>query len=514
MALTTETVVLAALCLLAAWLARAVQRPGHDLGDDFALYLDQARSLTAGGTRQVIADVTFGLDNSDPGTYSPPGYPWGWPMVLAPAVALVGLDYDTLAWIEVAMFVTVLVLLHRLVRSRASAAVALGLTAVVGLSPSLLGHTDRLLSEYPHLVAVLVTLLVLDRYTATANGWVDVTFRQLAVLGALSAVAFSMRREGLALLAAIAIAQLIGRAPGRMLVVPPLVFTASVIALQVALPTALFPSYPDQGFEWTDEMVFESLPLGVATHLSFGADGVGWAFVVLGAAVLGAMLRMIGHARRDAALVTVAVVSMSAYARFPLAQDVRYYIQVLPFALYFLAQLAPTTAELVTARRGHRRLTTEWSSVVDDETWSPTDRFSLHATGLAVGALAMLVVVQAWHLPAAVREARAFTADGSVQWGPADPSLRDALREVSRRTPSDAVVATHKARMLTLITGRRAIQTTDLDLVLERADYMLVMRSSTLGAAVPTKRIGAQRGLTPVWDDDRWVLWRNDSVVD
>jgi hypothetical protein len=509
-ALSAETVALAVLCLVTAVLARAIQRPGHDIGDDFALYLDQARSLSEGGTRRVIENVAFSLDNSDPSTFSPAGYPWGWPIVLAPFVAVIGLEYDTLAWIEIVLFVTALVLVHRLVRPRTSTAVALVLTAVVALSPSLLGHTDHLLSEYPHLVAVLATLLVLDRYTATTDGWIGVTHRQLAVLGVLAAVAFSMRREGVALLAAIGVAQLVGRVPWRRWATPPAAFAATVIALQVALPTALFPSYPDQGFQWTDDMLLGPLPRGIATHLSFGTEGVGWAFVVLGAAVVGAALRMISHARRDAALVAFVAVALSAYARFPLNEDDRYYIQVLPFALYFAAQLAPTAVELATVRRGGSVV--DEPDIADLATRTPPTRLTRPARALSVTALSILVAVQVWHLPADVRDARAFAADGLVQWGPADPSMRRALRAVTRRTPPDAIVATRKARLLTMVTGRRAIQTGNLDLALERAGYVLVLRSSELGAAIPTKKIGARRGLTPVWDDDTWVLWRNDTI--
>ncbi len=498
--LSYETVSLAILCLVATILARALNRPGHDIGDDFALYLDQARSITQGGSRQVIENVTFSLDNSTyspPATFSPAGYPWGWPIVLAPFVALIGLDYDGLAWIEVAFFVTALVLLHRLVRSRTHAVVALALTAVVGLSPSLLGHTDHLLSEYPHLVAVLATLLVLDRYTAAPNGWVGVTDQRLAVLGILTAVAFSMRREGLALLAAIAVAQLIGRVPVRQLLVPPAAFTAAVLALQVVLPTALFPSYPDQGFQWTDDMLRGPLPFGTATHLSFGADGFGWAFLVLGGAAVGAGLRMIRHARRDAALLVFTLVTLAGLGRFPLNEDDRYYIQVLPFVLYFLAQLAPTTVELL-ADRSTRVSTPEYRARA--------------ATGAALAVMSVLVLVQVWHLPSEVREAREFASSGQVRWGPADPSMQTAFRAAERRTPPDAVVATRKARLLTMVTGRRAIQSTDLALVLERADYVLVQRNSELGEALPTRRAGAQRGLSPVWKDDTWVLWRNDSL--
>ena len=110
-------------------LATALHRHGHAQGDDFALYLRQARSIFDGDIGGVIDDNRFGVLNSDT-AFSPIGYPWVWPLVLSPFVHFWGLDYDRLKLVTVAMFCAWLVLLFGIVRRRLGRWPALGVTAV------------------------------------------------------------------------------------------------------------------------------------------------------------------------------------------------------------------------------------------------------------------------------------------------------------------------------------------------------------------------------------------------
>ncbi|MBI5089527.1 MAG: hypothetical protein HZB15_11910, partial [Actinobacteria bacterium] len=111
----TRALALGGVVLVSAVAAIALHRNGHTQGDDFALYLRQARSIFDGDTNQVIADNRVAVLNSNNG-FSPIGYPWGWPLLLSPFVHLWGLDYDRLKLIEVAMLSTWLVLAHGIIR--------------------------------------------------------------------------------------------------------------------------------------------------------------------------------------------------------------------------------------------------------------------------------------------------------------------------------------------------------------------------------------------------------------
>ena len=482
---SAETIALAALLLVVVVLARMLHRHGHSWGDDFALYTDQARSLYCGETRSVIEDNRFAVLNSATPTFSPYGYPWVWPILLSPFVAIFGFAWDTLKWVEVAVFVGVLVTFHRLVRRRTDAITAWGMVAVLGLSPSLLMHTDKLLSEFPHLLATLLALVFLDRFTRRHGGWHLATTGQLVALGLLVVVAFNVRREGLALLPAIAAAMVVGRCPWRQAVVPFLSFVVGAAVFQMLLPTALLPRYPGEGFHRAGDMLRGPLIDGVGLHLSVSS---GWAAIVLLTALAAGCLRMIRHARTDIALLVLPLATLVPFARFPFNGDPRYYIQIVPFAVYFLAQLPATIAELLPGRPSA-------SAVV---------------RGLSGAILGVLLVLQVTHLPDPVREARDFAATGSVQFGPADPSVRAVLDAVAEVTPPRAVVAFMKARTMSLYTDRRSIQSSDLMVVLQRADYLAMLKGSDFSQPLVTEEDAAAYGMTNVWEDPRWIIWRID----
>ena len=134
-------------------LAVLLHRNGHARGDDFALYLRQARSLFDGNIAEVVADNRFAVINST-GAFSPYAYPWGLPLLLSPFVHLWDLDYDRLKLVEVAAFCVWLVLVHGIVRRRVGRVLALAVTAVMATAPAFLSHTGQLLSEFPHAAAV------------------------------------------------------------------------------------------------------------------------------------------------------------------------------------------------------------------------------------------------------------------------------------------------------------------------------------------------------------------------
>ena len=100
-------------------------------------------------------------------------------------------------------------LVHGIVRRRAGRVLALAVTAVVGTAPMLLAHTDSLLSEFPHAVAIGVFVWWLDRISADGPLLHGGHVADLVVLGVLAAVAYNVRRESIVLIA------VLGRHPVR-----------------------------------------------------------------------------------------------------------------------------------------------------------------------------------------------------------------------------------------------------------------------------------------------------------
>jgi hypothetical protein len=476
-----------------AILAIALHRNGHTQGDDFALYLRQARSIFEGNPGQVIADNRFAVLNSDSG-FSPIGYPWGWPLVLSPFVHLWGLDYDRLKLVTVALFCIWLALLFGIVRRRLGRWPALGVVAIIGTSPQYLLHTDQLLSEYLFFISIAVVIWWCDRIQRD-NDVIEAGRNQLIVLGVLMGLAFNVRREAMVLVVVVAALQVValvsanvdGRRSVRgilerarrswvALLTPYASFVASIVVFQLLLPTALLPDNGNSRAYLRDRL--GEFPATLTNHLNLGKHPV-VGIAILAVAVVGAVLGVRRRPKLDAPLVALALFT-SLILGTHLRQVERYWLQVTPWVLYF-AVVALVELSMVFAR--HRRV----------------------AGAVVAIPFVVLVAAHLSVLPGRIADARDLNDAGSRQFGPSNPVVDPVYEAVLEFTPADSVVAFYRARTMTLLTDRRSFQTKDLDRILQSADYYAERRNSKYWQ--PTLDEDHQ-GLVEVWSDPRWTLWQ------
>ncbi|HSM64772.1 MAG TPA: hypothetical protein VK860_00560 [Ilumatobacteraceae bacterium] len=487
---------------LAGALAVLLHRNGHTQGDDFALYLRQARSIFDGDIGAVVADNRFSVLNSD-SAFSPIAYPWVWPLLLSPFVHLWEYDFDRLKLVGVAVFMVWLVLLHGIVRRRIGTLAALAIVAVFGTAPLYLAHTDQLLTEIPHLAVVALFVWWYDRVRTDAT-LLTASRAQLVALGVLVTVAFNVRREGIVLLGVIVAMQLydlVNAEPDRpsfaavgrrvreswkVLATPLLAFVGSAIAFQLLLPTALLPDNGNS-VEFIDDRLGE-YPGILTDQLGFGEHPL-VGIAILGLAAAGAVVGVRRRPTLDGPLLLLALGSSLAIGTH-LRQVDRYWFQVTPWVLYFV-----TVALVAIAALAFRERTT---------------------IGRALAVLPLLAVVVA-HLvvlPGKIGDARDFDAAGRVQSGPSNPAIAPIFDAVTEFTPPDAVIAYFRARTMTLLTDRRSFQTKNLERIAQNADYFAQRRDSTYWQ--PELRLGEARvaGFEEVWSDARWILWRTPTAED
>ena len=474
------------LTVVVWWLAVLHHHRGISWGDDFSLYLRQARSVIDGNIGQVIADNRFNVLNAAKPGFSPIAYPWGWPLVLAPFVRLWGLDYERLKLLEVACMCGFLWVFHALLQRRTSRWVAFGVVAAIGTTTAYLAHTDFLLSEYPYMLAAAITLWWLDR--CRRNGSLDLASRrQLVTLGLLAVAVFNIRREGLALIAAIGATQLLdlrGRwreADLRHASTPYSTFIAGVIGFQLLLPSSLAPEYADAGLHQTWHKLGAPFRGAFATQLGLPELRRTWLLLMFLLVIAGLVIRMWRAPRLDLPLAVFAIGSMVMVGTIPALAD-RYLMPITPFALYFAAQ---ALSAVPLPRRSGR--------------W------------LAAAALAALVVVHAARLPDPIHSVQQSRRNGAVTDGPEAPYAKAAFDAVRTHTHMDDVVAFFKVRVLTLYTDRRGVQSKDLDIIRQRADYFLMRRDSTFGQPLVSGTQGTALGWTVAWQDTEWVLWKLDQ---
>ncbi len=490
-----------------AVLAILLHRHGHSQGDDFALYLRQARSVFDGDAAQVVADNRFSVVN-DTAAFSPIAYPWGWPLLLSPFVKLFGYDYERLKLVVVALMCCWLVLFHGIVRRRVGRGLALGATAVLATAPVFLGHTDYLLSEYPYLVAVGVVVWWYDR-TRTRGMLIGGSTRDLVVLGVLAAVAFNMRREGMvffAVFGAVQIAEIMAavraeeqiepagaatigviRRSWTAIITPHAAFVGSVVFFQLLLPSALFPDNGNSPSYIPAR--FGDYPGTLARQLGLGGRPV-LGGIVIAVAVAGAIVGVRRRPWLDWPLVALTLSSaMVIGTHFRLVE--RYWFQVTPWVVYFAIVAVAEGAMALSRRRVLRFRRPSWIVV------------------LAVGVpVAVIVAVQLLATIDNVSDSRRFNADGRVQFGPAHPDVIPVFDAVDRFTSPESVVTFYRARTLTLLTDRRAIQTTNLDNMLRTSDYFAQRKGSDYSQPDVSLAEATALGFDVVWEDGTWILWR------
>lgn len=479
---------------------------GVDWGDDFALYIHQAKGLATGNIAEVLRDNRFAVDNSGWHSFSPYAYPWGWPLILAPFYAAFGLNYGVFKFLEVLAFCVFLVAFFAIVRRRTSQLSAFLLTAAIGVSRSFNGATDSVLSDLPYLCFVGLTLWWID--CCRERGMLELSRRHSVVLGALIAFTYSIRREGVSLLVAVMALQLVVLAgvalrqksiralrevDGKTVSLPYLTFAGFVVVFQLLLPTVFLPNAPGAGLSniparvtWYKDVLAEHVGLKKAgfppaIFNSERAARTALLILVLLAAT-GIAARLLLRLEQDAHLAaylsfTTLLMLISPY------QDGRYFFTITPLVLYFAYQALPAMAELIRPSRAWARGAVVLSGI--------------GLTGFIVLNTGQLKQAYDYH------STYRYTLNG-----PESPPAKEMFQTLDKLTRADDVILFFRARAMNLYSGRRAVQGSNLELMLPRSDWYVMAKGSTYSQTLLTDEEAAGLNLTKAWENGEWVIWR------
>ena len=145
---TLHNIILIIIILSSFLLGASTLTRGHEWGDDFASYLMQAQSIIDGGTNEFIEHNTFTIFESSI-QIGPVAYPWGYPLILTPALLLKGLHPLTLKLPVLFLFAGFLICLYMLVKKRLSLTESLLLVSLFAFNPVLVKFLDQILWIFP-----------------------------------------------------------------------------------------------------------------------------------------------------------------------------------------------------------------------------------------------------------------------------------------------------------------------------------------------------------------------------
>ena len=509
-------------------ICRYNQHGGHDYGDDFALYIRQARAITHWDIHQVVSQNEFALKYSSWHTFSQSIYPWGFPIILAPFYAAAGIDYSLFKLVEALLFGGFLLLLYGVVNKRTGRLGGVVVMTTIGVSVAFVSWTDTVLSDIPYLLFAFLSLWLLDRVRMEGGFEADRLWPLIAV-GVAAGYGFSTRREGAALLPAVLAAQfawVAGRwwhrdrgQPFRLrwsrLLTPILSFVGFVGGLRLFLPTPFFESYPQTGLKQlranmqaygsslAEQIGLKDPGRNIRGGFNWGFAGSAslakWLFgAIIVLITLGIVVRLLTAFAEDISLFTFIAATLFIIGIAPF-RDSRYLFSVTPLLVYFAYQ---GIAGIPTWRRGRSADRGDDGARRRDGAGTP-----LIATMLASATVGMLMIANASdtaHKTTFRHDFGTYTFDGVAQ-----PSWQELFSEVRTVTRPTDVVAFFRARTMVLYTDRNSIQSQGIETVVQNADYYAQRKDPTNYSQAPLDAdAAASLGFQKIWENSQFILWQ------
>ncbi len=443
---------------------------GHHWGDDFAAYIMQAQAVVDGTPTQLIQDSRFTIEQSTR-PMGPVAYPWGFPVLLAPFLAVFHLDMVALkapGIISYLLFLPLLAVGFRKVHSH------LWLTFLVSLfalNPTLIRTLNQIESDIPFLLVSTAAVLLMGAVLIEGRRIVSPVCDRI-LLGALIAISFFIRSNGILLLATCGCVQslaLAGRLRQRKdesgswtLAIGSLVPRSHSDLRDAGIGLLPWVSFLGMLFVWRS-----ILPVGGASHLDHLSritvgtvtgnlkhyaglppaffQGAPLPYLIYLASIPFLIVGLIRRIRVDFHIVIYVLLTVSLYILWPVRQDLRFLFPVLPFYCSFvLTGLSACRAGESTGGRKLRR----------------------------VLCVLPVILVLACFLVNSAEDGRAnLRRNREYPFGPFTAASAGMFSFIEQNTEADSVVIFFKPRAMRMLTGRRSLQVSEFE-GLSRGDYL------------------------------------------
>jgi hypothetical protein len=210
--------------------------PGHSFAsDDFAAYVMHASNLAQGHPYTAIHYI---FNPRVPWVSPFNGYPPVFPMMLAPVYKITGLNLRAFKILTVACFVVFLCVLAVYSRQELSVALIACVLLLIACNPLFWEYRQYVLSEFPYLMFSFGALLVMQRTYAKLEQN-DLRLKAAVLLSVLLYSAYGVRTIGIALLAALVLADIAKfRRPSRFLVMSVALTVALILAQSILIASS------------------------------------------------------------------------------------------------------------------------------------------------------------------------------------------------------------------------------------------------------------------------------------
>jgi hypothetical protein len=460
-----ELIYLAILVVISAVLCLFCIHEGHVWGDDFAMYISQSQSLLDGSMADLYEKNVYLTDNSEileGGPIGPYLYPMGFPLLLSGVYKWLGLDFFGLKIFCSLFFILSLPLIYLLFSTRFSnRQYALLATAFVGLNFAFLEFTDNILSDFPFLFFILLSLYLIDRNR------LNIGYQML--LSAAIIMSYLIRDIGLVLLPVLMMqlyfkAQKDGNNPwdyfrrNSLFLLPIVCFCVFWLSKSLILKT-------------DNTNLFAALS---AANIKTIVSNTGYYIFVLGELwgvnsnyfLRFSVLFLFGFfvlkgiylsEKQDRHFILLIVLTMGLYILFPGRQGLRYLFPIVPFLFYF--SIKGVLIQNTFIIRCVKKTPTGVNFPKVANFWKVIQYPFLIVLAIYLGAQSLYKSLNFKAIP--TDQITTTEAQNLYNW-------------VKTNTPENAIIAFKKPRLLRLMTGRNGFTNSDDAKVLQSAAAYLI----------------------------------------
>jgi 4-amino-4-deoxy-L-arabinose transferase-like glycosyltransferase len=476
-----RTKILFGVIILSIIIGACTLRRGHEWGDDWAWYVLQAQSVLNGTTTEFIQTSAF--TNNESTTYvGPLAYPWGYPLILAPAYAIKGINPLALKIPTLVFYAGFLACLYLLLKDRLTEAESLLIVSLFAFNPLLLQFLDQILSDIPFLFFSALSLWLI-----TKKGQRSIQ-RDILIGVSIFLVTF-LRATGIFLLGCFLIVEFFRLLRNRtdwkivkQIVVDSFIVCVSFSLLWIA-NSILFPSGGNSYLAQYASMSAVTVRNLIAAYFNafglFFGEGTGWKYLYFFLVVfflIGAWTRR----KEEPFFLLFFGVWMIVHVAYPYWQGPRYIFPLLPIFIYFAFQGMKIALQ---------RFPKKYTRAEDGALYG------------FWGFLALVFLVTS--------SFNAFTNlqhDRAIN-GPFDPYSKEVYKYIKEETPSASVVIFFKPRVMRLMTGHNTIMSTECSRMV-KGDYLVLSRKVGKNQQIPPEEIGAcNLPLNEVMKNSRFIVY-------
>ena len=429
---------------------------GHSWGDDFALYIRQAKSLVEGSILEHMASNARSMADSDY-RMSPDLYPWGLPLLLAPVYYFFGMNLFAMKLLGAAFFYASLAVLYLMLLKKTDRTSRLLIISLFAFNAYLTDFTNQIASDMPGLFFCLLSIYMIERSVIEKAYFINKP-TSFFLIGVALWTAHLMRPNYILLLPALFICQVIDmRKSGKGIVAyfrgnwPFLLPYIAFLLLNFVIDKAL-PSGDSYGFY--KDFIAGMAPAKIAGNIYYSAmlpvkffstdKWIGLALYLLTVPFAVKGLRTVW--RKDYLYAFFFVSTALFFAFWPGRQGLRYIFSLLPFYMYFL----------MIGLKGFS--------------------FKGTACGPAVFKGAFSFLMMFFLVQTTYAASTNMSYGRSIADGPFRPESAEMIQFIKKHSGKEDVIVFFKPRAMALMTDRDAFFTNEMSNLAERGDYLVISK--------------------------------------